>query len=833
MKIKYCIFILLLASKNLFAQDVSLSTNSLIGTACPCNDSISHVQYVECVTKTTAVLVKNKQMSPRQAAAVIVNAVKSECGKSPEDSTGEGDSPGILSLTGVSESGFNPSIKKITFNLTDASFSDNPEHFSVHLNGSPITPSDLTITSSSLAFTIAFTDGLNDLSLYALDNQMRSVEGHYNLWAGSNSLTVAVTDQNNNTVNNATVKIALSDDSTVTVSGITQNGTITFSDLPGRTLIATATATGNLFGSAATVGGEGFLTVKLNAFNAPSNIDNNDISLGTAGWAIGTAPVTVIQHQEGIPTFKNPDKNIVAENMDLSLSTSGEGEQQMSRTFQIKPGTKNVKLRYRFITTEVPGGYFGSQFNDYFSVSVRSKNEGGIRSEQNSMNGLGLEAFDFNSGATAWKEISLPVSMQGDIVQVDVAVANVADGLFDSYVVVDFINEGNLSIAAASLIDPDKVHTITYLSIDNHSYFNGTVPVYGKITIKGAADDKLTALNLEVLKDGNVISSTSLTAAVQSQLFQTFGSDEKVEITSTTLLFEIPASSPLASDGKVLLRLSAETEDGESTSKDYGSVPNLRLYTGTNRYGGRDADKGGDDWALPSTVAYTGTLNSAWTFGDFSNMNGNVFSPHATHRDGIDMDVWFTGYNNRDATVANTLIDFLNSSLGSGVDAIYVTYTTNSSDVFYNAIKNVTLNNGYKATDIIRPVTGHTTHFHIKLKVNATSTFAPIKKMLRKGRFAANKSKKVTSNNVLLYPNPSKGIMTLSLKTINDQSAINLKEIRRIVIYNKSGNVEKLINYAQGTKSVNLNLPQLRSDNYTIEVTDGVNTATLKAVILK
>ena len=79
------------------------------------------------------------------------------------------------------------------------------------------------------------------------------------------------------------------------------------------------------------------------------------------------------------------------ENMDASLSTSGEGPQKMSHTFTIKPGTSSVSVRYRFVTSEVPGGYFGSQYNDYFSVTIRSKS-GGVITESNTMNGLGLAA---------------------------------------------------------------------------------------------------------------------------------------------------------------------------------------------------------------------------------------------------------------------------------------------------------------------------------------------------------------------------------------------------------------------------------------------------------
>ena len=77
------------------------------------------------------------------------------------------------------------------------------------------------------------------------------------------------------------------------------------------------------------------------------------------------------------------------------------------------------------------GGYFGSRFNDYFSVSIRSKQADGAISELNTMNGLGLDAFD-DVCSTDWREKTLEIETEGDTVQVDILVANVGDGTYDS-----------------------------------------------------------------------------------------------------------------------------------------------------------------------------------------------------------------------------------------------------------------------------------------------------------------------------------------------------------------------------------------------------------------
>ncbi len=56
----------------------------------------------------------------------------------------------------------------------------------------------------------------------------------------------------------------------------------------------------------------------------------------------------------------------------LRLSTSGEGLQSISRTFIPEPDVNTVVVRYKFVTSEVPGGYFGTKYNDYYSLSLRS-----------------------------------------------------------------------------------------------------------------------------------------------------------------------------------------------------------------------------------------------------------------------------------------------------------------------------------------------------------------------------------------------------------------------------------------------------------------------------
>ncbi|CAF4909427.1 unnamed protein product, partial [Rotaria sp. Silwood1] len=51
-----------------------------------------------------------------------------------------------------------------------------------------------------------------------------------------------------------------------------------------------------------------------------------------------------------------------------------------------------------------------------------------------SMNGLGLGAFNYSTGATQWYRLSLPVGPVSEVIRLDVNVANVGDSAVDSLV---------------------------------------------------------------------------------------------------------------------------------------------------------------------------------------------------------------------------------------------------------------------------------------------------------------------------------------------------------------------------------------------------------------
>lgn len=667
-------------------------------------------------------------------------------GTEPREDEAEWISESVATLEGASTTTFNRVGAPITFRLSCPTLQIGQDTVTVYDNGQAVPFTALILAPDAVTLTAGIGEGRHILHLVAIDVFGFTIEQTATLWAGPFSVPVLVIDEAGAPVVGATVVARLSDDPDVTAALITDaSGAATFTDLPGRSYNVVANSSGNRIATRPTSAFDGPVVLRLRGFDPPSTIDNNDFSVGTAGWNIGSAPVFIAPHVEGSPSGQlaaldvssligraagertlarslelaprmqaPPTIDALTSDFDLILRTSGEGQQSISRAFDVEDGVKSVTVRFRFITSEVPGGFFGTEFNDFFNVSIRTARGGGVVTKGNSMNGLGLAAFDAG-GATGWFEAELPVAAGGDTVQVDIAVANVADGLFDSQVVVDEVKKKKLTISALTLRDIDN-STLTFLSASAHPYLDGNTNVHGTLTVQGQKDDSLTELKIEVL-EGGVVATGTLASALTGTLYRQFGDGEQIQLTASQLLFQIPASQ-LASanqtaNGTLTLRAKARSSGGETAEKDFGPVTKLVRFTGGARYGGRDGAVGGDDWAKPGVVSLIDGAGLTW--GDFSNMNGGPFAPHQSHRTGNSADGWFDGYNARDANTAATIIGHLNTH-GQRITSLYVTFAPGSS--FANAIANVTLDDDRAATSVIRNVAGHTTHFHWEVTDN-------------------------------------------------------------------------------------------------------------------
>ena len=364
---------------------------------------------------------------------------------------------GALSLVDASPDTYVNRNGGLRFSLAGAEFDATPTDVKLIINNVPVPAGNLIIEPHLLTANVTLANGRNDVALKAYDVFGRPLYYSATLWAGSATLQINLVNPDGTVFTQQTNVIAsLSDDPAVAAQGVTSTGSITFANVPARTMLSKAKGIGNEIGTAGVVGTQGVVTIKMAGFNPPSPIANNDLSLGTAGWDIAAgSPVSIIPHKEIIPSspttgsLQSANAAPALVDQDIMVGTLGVGERSISRTFTTSQGTTAptsqgttaVKIRYRFITSEVPGGFFGTQFNDYFRVSIRSQNGGGVVSETASMNGLGLAAFNFATGETQWREATLPVDTAGDVIQADIAVANVGDGAFQSQVVVDFIEE--------------------------------------------------------------------------------------------------------------------------------------------------------------------------------------------------------------------------------------------------------------------------------------------------------------------------------------------------------------------------------------------------------
>lgn len=272
-------------------------------------------------------------------------------------------------------------------------------------------------------------------------------------WSGSGTITVTLLkEEGGKFLKSAKVTAKLADDISITRTKRSVNGVVTFKNVPDRTILIEARGSGNEIGSFGVLGSEKEAFITMKGFKKPSLIDNNDFSKGVAGWEKPPGnSVKLVKHVENVgPTrtktvsrflinTSSRQTNSMNQNLKIQTRTDVEGSVSVSRTFTTSPDTKGVMVRYRFVTDEYPDWYL-SRFNDMFCISIRTKTQGTVAWETASMNGLGAKSFDSN-GSTSWRSIFLNVEHKSEIVQVDVLVANVGDGLYQSFVEIDFIQE--------------------------------------------------------------------------------------------------------------------------------------------------------------------------------------------------------------------------------------------------------------------------------------------------------------------------------------------------------------------------------------------------------
>ena len=616
----------------------------------------------------------------------------------------------------------------VRLKASGGTLSTNKEEYTVYLNGDLLNSSQFAIAGNVLSLTSLLKEGKNDIDVFAPDASGALIETQIIAWAGDGVVTGRVLNESRAPVSGVKVVASLGDDSSILATAVTDvAGTYTINNFPKRTVLVNVTSPDGLPGSTSGVGGGAFSDVVLLSFRAPVNTPNNDFAGGVAGWTSADgAVVTLVDHIENPgPTASGtqalsrfmrwvPFTTALAQpapTKDLAVQTNGLGPKTVTYTFTPAADAKTAKIKYRFQTSEFPT-YLGTRFNDSFKVTLRAKGGSSVNAG-GAMNELGGSAFS-TTGSTAWRELTLDLPVPGDPIQVDVTVANVGDSALQSQVVLDFVSTSKVSISQAALFDIDN-SPLRYLSAAAHSYFGGNTRVYATFKVDGPAAASLTKIELQVQQGGVVKARGALVSTLASSIYRPF-TFAGVQLNDKQLVFEIP-SSELAriatiSNGFLFLKLVATSNAGDTAEKSLGSVALLDQWRGTKRYTQRDLDEGGDDWLTPAAREVFKLIDTTW--GDFSNMNGGFFIKHKSHKDGIDADGRFEGYNARNAATAAKIIELLNSSgAGNKIKVVYVTHARVKGDPFYDAIKDVKLNDGRPAVRVIKHADDHDTHFHM------------------------------------------------------------------------------------------------------------------------
>jgi hypothetical protein len=94
------------------------------------------------------------------------------------------------------------------------------------------------------------------------------------------------------------------------------------------------------------------------------------------------------------------------------------------------------------------------------------------------------------------------------------------------------------------------------------------------------------------------------------------------------------------------------------------------------------------------------------------------------------------------------------------------------------------------------------------------------------------------SSNIILYPNPSSGQITIELKETPDINSsiqnvnfkIKLADITQVKIIDKLGMIRRIANFGKGNKAITVNISDLIDGQYFFDITDGIKKVRLPVV---
>jgi|GEM_PF-3372203 len=240
--------------------------------------------------------VESLAMSPHPAA------VETE---GPQEFDPDSLSPGRLSPVGISEGSFNPVEYGFGLSIDNASFDTRRGHISVFHNGRLVPDDKLTVSDSLIELPAILKSGRNVVEVSGADSGGRLLDVNFVFWAGTHRLQGVVVGREGNPVPDAKLTVQLIESPGVTASGRSDAaGGFQFEYLPPNVVHIEGRAKPDLFGSMPVNGDDGMARLVLFDILPPSDVGNNDFSLGLEGWEIDDSPVFLVPHDQELFKYK-------------------------------------------------------------------------------------------------------------------------------------------------------------------------------------------------------------------------------------------------------------------------------------------------------------------------------------------------------------------------------------------------------------------------------------------------------------------------------------------------------------------------------------------------
>jgi len=247
-----------------------------------------------------------------------------------------------LQLVGAVENGFNNRNSPFSIKINNDCGKFDVDNTTALANYAPIDGLNITVDEISIPG-LSFDYVL--LSIFALNNNGTPVIKAYQLHFGAIDMPILLLQPDGQPASGVTVSGSATAYSGVSESCVTDSlGQCVLSNLPATTIALVATTPDNsiaINGLAATVVQ---VTLQLIPFHTPNNSSSFDIANGTTGWTGGQLTKSLK----------------IKRDTTLVVSTNGQFDLQTAfSSFSVHPFTKKVFIKYKFITAEVPGGFFG------------------------------------------------------------------------------------------------------------------------------------------------------------------------------------------------------------------------------------------------------------------------------------------------------------------------------------------------------------------------------------------------------------------------------------------------------------------------------------------